>query len=247
MKEFFDKYKEVAIAFSGGCDSAYLCHEAQKYAQRMRAYYVKTQFQPQFEYEDASRFANEYGIDLKVIGFDILKDENVKSNTSQRCYFCKKNIMSLIVEKAKEDGFKYILDGTNASDDPSERQGMKALKEMNVLSPLKICGLTKEEVRKRSKEEGLFTWDKPAYACLATRIPTGKVIEERILDITQKGENFLFSKGFSDFRIRYRDGNALLQLPLSQMQKYRDMRDEIDNGLKKYYIDVLLDEEPRHV
>ena len=107
---------------------------------------------------------------------DVLSDPVVVSNPSDRCYYCKKVIFNMIMEAAAKDGYTVLLDGTNASDDAGDRPGMKALRELQVKSPLRECGLVKSEIRRLSKEAGLFTWDKPSYACLATRIPTGCTI-----------------------------------------------------------------------
>lgn len=179
LNNYFLLHPRVAIAFSGGVDSAYLLYAAVNYAEKVRAYYVKSAFQPQFEMDDAKRMAKQLRADLTVIEVDMLQCPQITANPADRCFFCKKLIFSKIAEQALKDGFNTLLDGTNASDDPSDRPGMKALNELSVLSPLRECGLTKEEIRRRSKEAGLFTWDKPAYACLATRIPTGEAIDRK--------------------------------------------------------------------
>ena len=144
IKEFFEKYPKVAIAFSGGVDSSYLLYAAKQYAKRFTAYYVKSVFQPEFEYRDAVRLAEELGADISVIEADVLSSEDVKRNPENRCYYCKQLIFSNIKKKALEDGYTVVLDGTNASDDVNDRPGMKALKELEVRSPLRECGLTKD-------------------------------------------------------------------------------------------------------
>ncbi len=245
LKEFFTEHPKVAIAFSGGCDSAFLSYAALKYGATVRAYYVKTCFQPEFEYRDALWFAKEYGLDLCVLNADVLASPEVASNPSNRCYHCKRKIFGLILETASADGFDTILDGSNASDDPGERPGMKALTEMQVLSLLRLCGLTKHDVRALSKEAGLFTWNKPAYACLATRVPTGTTITTGILSATERAEDFLFSLGFTDFRVRYKEGGALVQVVAGQRQLFEAHRSEIEKELLKYYGTVRLDEADR--
>lgn len=177
LKEFFEQNPEVAISFSGGVDSAYLLYEAIRYAKRVKAYYVKTAFQPGFELDDARKLEDELGFGLEIIEADILSDGEVTANDDQRCYYCKRKMFGMILEAASEDGFAVLLDGTNASDREERRPGMRALKELGVKSPLRMCGLTKEDIRERSREAGLFTWDKPSYSCLATRIPTGEKID----------------------------------------------------------------------
>ena len=245
LTEFFKDNPRAAIAFSGGVDSAYLLAAAIKSGAQVRAYYVKSAFQPQFELDDAITLAEQLGADMKIIELDVLADENVSANPANRCYYCKKAIFGAICDAAKSDGFDLILDGTNASDDEDDRPGMKALRELEVRSPLRECGLTKAEIRRLSKDAGLFTWDKPAYACLATRIPTGETITAEKLAKTEAAEDFLFSLGFSDFRVRMAGNSAKLQLPESQLEKLMAQRSEILQTLKQYYDSVTLDLEVR--
>ena len=244
--DFFIEHPKVAVAFSGGVDSAYLLYAAQKHASKVRAYYVKSAFQPQFELEDAQRLAKELSVEMSVLRVDALADENVKANPPNRCYYCKRRIFTAIREQALRDGFEVLLDGTNASDEVSDRPGMVALQELSVLSPLRLCGLTKQEIRRLSREAGLFTWDKPAYACLATRIPFGQPLEQRLLERTEKAEGFLFSLGFRDFRVRTLGESAKIQLPLTQLPLLMEHREEIVRELKKAYSSVLLDLETRN-
>ena len=245
LEEFFSKHPIVAVAFSGGVDSAYLLYMACKYAERVKAYYVKSAFQPQFELDDAERFAKELQAEMTIIRLDVLTDEQVRMNPPNRCYYCKKRIFTAIREHALNDGFQVLLDGTNASDDAGDRPGMVALRELAVLSPLRLCGLTKQEIRKLSKAAGLFTWDKPAYACLATRIPSGQAIDERLLQRTEKAESFLASFGFRDFRVRTLGEFAKLQVCSSQLPLLMEFREKIIGELKKDYKAVLLDLETR--
>ena len=245
LKEYFAAHPRAGIAFSGGVDSSYLLSQAVKYAEKTRAYYVKSAFQPQFELDDAKKLAEELGADMRIIELDVLADPVVASNPPDRCYYCKKVIFGAIAGAAAEDGFTVLIDGTNASDDAGDRPGMKALKEMSVLSPLRDCGLTKAEIRRLSKEEGLFTWDKPAYACLATRIPAGEEITAEKLAATEESEGFLFSLGFTDFRVRRRGGAAVLQMPEDQLGTLLKHRGEVLEKLGAYYKAVYLDLEVR--
>nr|WP_318686094.1 ATP-dependent sacrificial sulfur transferase LarE [uncultured Acetatifactor sp.] len=245
LQEFFVLHPRTAIAFSGGVDSSFLLYIAKKYAQEVRAYYVKSEFQPQFELNDAERLAKSLGADMKIISFSALSAPNVKENPFNRCYYCKRAIFGAISESAEADGFSVLLDGTNASDDAQDRPGMRALAEMSVLSPLRECGLTKSEIRRLSREAGLFTWDKPAYACLATRIPTDEVITPEKLTATEIAENYLFSLGFTDFRVRSQNRHAKLQLPEAQLGLLLTHRKAILAKLKELYKSVSLDLEVR--
>ena len=246
LKEFFRQHPKAAIAFSGGVDSSYLLYAALQCGADVRAYYVKGAFQPQFELDDAQRLARDIHAPMTVLRADVLRDETVTANPANRCYYCKKVIFNMIMKAAAEDGYTVLLDGTNASDDAGDRPGMKALQELQVKSPLRECGLVKSEIRRLSKEGGLFTWDKPSYACLATRIPTGCEITAEKLQKTEKAEDFLFSLGFSDFRVRMMpNGAARLQLPENQLPLLMEKREEILDELKKSYPAVLLDLEVR--
>ena len=214
LSDFFRENPRAALAFSGGTDSAYLLYEALQCGAEVRPYYVKTPFQPRFELDDALRLTKELGTELTVIEYDILNDGLVAANPADRCYHCKKKLFGLLLrERAANDGFSLIIDGTNASDDAGDRPGMRALGELCVRSPLRECGLTKAEIRARSKEAGLFTWNKPAYACLATRVPTGRPIERELLQRVEGAESELFALGFTDFRVRLFHEAARIQLP----------------------------------
>lgn len=249
LTDFFAKYHRVAIAFSGGVDSSYLLHAAKLYAAEAAAYYVRTEFQPEFEQEDAEKLAQKLGIPLTVIRASVLADPQIAANPPDRCYHCKRKIFSLLLERARADGFDVILDGTNASDDAGDRPGMKALAELSVMSPLKECGLTKSLIRERSKEAGLFTWDKPAYACLATRIPHGTRLSKERLERTERAEAFLSSLGFSGFRVRTvvigEKDCARLELKEEQMPRLLELRGEVISRLKSEYGKLMLDLEAR--
>ena len=242
---FFAQNPKAALAFSGGVDSAYLLYAAKQAGANVTAYYVRTPFQPQFEYDDAVKLAQELKMPMRTIGMDVLEDPNVAANPANRCYYCKRRIFTAILEAARADGYSLILDGTNASDDASDRPGMVALRELEVRSPLRECGLTKPEIRRLSREAGLFTHDKPAYACLATRIPTGVPITAEALQRTEAAEEYLKNLGFTDFRIRLMGSAARIQLPESQTSLLLQHRQEILTNLKQSYSAVLLDLEVR--
>ena len=245
LQEFFEQNPKVAIAFSGGVDSAYLLFAAKQYAKQVRAYYVSSEFQPAFELKDARRMAQDVGAEMRILRLSALAIPGVSENPADRCYHCKQGIFGAIIQAAREDGFEVLLDGTNASDDAGDRPGMRALQELSVRSPLRECGLTKDRIRALSKDAGLFTWNKPAYACLATRIPTGEPLTKEKLSATEAAEEFLFSLGFQDFRVRSREGRALIQLPEAQWELLFQHREEILIELRKYYLAVSLDLEVR--
>ncbi len=245
LQDFFTEHNKVALAFSGGVDSSFLLYAAMTYGCNVTAYYARAEFQPEFEYEDAIRLADELNARIKILQVSALSDEDVRRNDRKRCYYCKTQIFSQILQAAHEDGYTTIIDGTNASDDVNDRPGMKALEEMQVLSPLRICGLTKSEIRKLSEEAGLFTWNKPSYACLATRIPTGTPITLEALHITEEAEGLLMEMGFRNFRIRKIGSTAKIQVTKDQMQFAIDSREKICDRLKPFYDSITLDLEAR--
>ena len=242
---FFKENPKAALGFSGGVDSSYLLYAGVQAGADIHPYYIKTAFQPQFELDDAERLCAQLGIPLTVLELDVLKNEAVTANPPDRCYHCKTALFGALSTRALADGYTLLLDGTNASDDAGDRPGMRALKELHVCSQLRECGLTKAEIRRLSREAGLFTWDKPAYACLATRIPSGDAITAEKLLATERAEAFLFSLGLTDFRVRNYHGAARLQFPEAQLNAVLAHRAEILQELKKDYPAVLLDLEVR--
>lgn len=240
LRRFFKDHPRIALSFSGGCDSAYLLYAAHACGADVGVYHVHSCFQPAFELADARRLAEELGYELKCIAVDVLSDAQVRDNGSDRCYHCKRRIFGEILRAAQADGFDCLMDGTNASDDAQDRPGMRALMEMGVLSPLRLCGMEKAQVREQSKQAGLFTWDKPAYACLATRIPTGTPIRAELLERVERAEAALFRLGFQDFRVRIREGGARLEMPEAEFQHLMDCRKEVLAALEGDFEEITL-------
>ena len=207
IRDFFEENNRIAVAFSGGVDSSYLLYAAKQCGADVTAYYVKSQFQPDFEFEDAKKIAELTGAEMKVLRVDALSDPRVRANPADRCYWCKKNIMGAITRAAADDGFALVVDGTNASDPADDRPGMRALKE--------------------------------------TRIQTGEEITEEDLARTEKAEAEISGMGFRDFRVRLRDGNALLQVTSAQHDMALERKDEIDRLIGDMYGSVIIDEETR--
>ncbi len=241
LQNFFQQYPKIAIAFSGGTDSAYLLYMAKQYARETTAIYVSTAFQPAFEKADAKRFCKEYEIPLTMIEYDIFQDHKVIENPTDRCYYCKTALFTRIQQAAAKMGFEYLADGTNASDDANDRPGMRALAELHILSPLRLCGITKAMLRDDSAKLHLFTAGKPAYACLATRIPTGAKITPESLQKIEFAESALSALGFSDFRVRCLDDAAKLQVKEEQFALVLEKRNDILNILKPIFQNVYLD------
>lgn len=245
LQEFFTEHPKAALGFSGGVDSSYLLWAAVNAGADIAPYYIQTAFQPAFELEDAQRLCAQIGVKLNVIRLDALADPRVAANPANRCYYCKVGLFGALRARAKADGYDLLLDGTNASDDAGDRPGMKALREMEVRSPLRECGLTKAMIRQESRKAGLFTWNKPAYACLATRVPTGRTITSELLRRVEGAETALFALGFTDFRVRLYDEAARLQLPEGQLAKAVEQRQAIRQALAPWFDVVLLDTQTR--
>lgn len=242
LTDFFREEPKVALGFSGGVDSSYLLYAGLQAGADIKAYYIKTDFQPQFERDDAERMARELGANLTVISLDICTQPEVVRNPENRCYYCKQTLFKTLVERAQADGYPTVIDGTNASDAAEDRPGMRALAELSVRSPLRECGLTKAEIRRLSKEAGLFTWNKPAYACLATRVPSGQRIHPALLQKVERAEGALFTLGFRDFRVRViGEETAKIQLPEADLEEGVSRRAEIRKVLSNDFSSILLD------
>ena len=245
LEQFFQENPRCALGFSGGVDSAYLLYAGVKARADIKPYFIKTAFQPAFELADAQKLAEGLGVEVTVLELDALADPRVAANPADRCYYCKQNLFRTLKDRAIADGYPVLLDGTNASDEAGDRPGMRALAELSVRSPLRECGLTKAEIRARSREAGLFTWDKPAYACLATRVPAGEAITADLLARVEGAEDALFRLGYTDFRVRVFHSAARLQLPRGQMERAVREAEELRQALKPYFTPILLDLEGR--
>ena len=245
IPEFFKENPAVAVAFSGGVDSAWLLHEAVRWAERTAAYFVRTPFQPDFELDDAREAAARLGARLTVVELDVLTDPAVAANPVDRCYYCKRALFTRLLEAAGADGFPLVVDGSNASDDAGDRPGMRALRELGVRSPLRECGVAKDDIRRLAREADLPVWNKPSYACLATRIPAGTAITARDLGRVSRGEAALMREGLTDFRLRLRGEDALLQVRGEQMDLARRLLEKRHDQLKDDFREVRLDDTPR--
>ena len=242
LQQFLRNNPKIAIAFSGGVDSTYLLYAAKAAGCDVSAYFIKSQFQPRTEHNDAIRLAAHIGASLKVDALNILDYPEVTGNPADRCYFCKTRILQRLKELAYADGYTVICDGTNSDDDESDRPGMRAQRELGVISPLRQCGLTKADIRRLSEEAGLPTYDKPSYACLATRIPTGTVITESILEKIERSEEALMEMGFSDFRVRFvPPGDAKVQVQEKEWVAAAARRREILSALQPLFTGIVLD------
>ena len=194
----------AAIAFSGGADSALLlCLAAEALGtDRVLALTARAPVFPQSETQDAARFAQKLSINHLFCDVDVLAVEGFAQNPENRCYVCKKHLMSQLLQTAREHGYAVLFEGSNADDLQDYRPGHAAVKELQIQSPLQEAELTKAEIRQALEERGLAVARKPAMACLATRIPYGQTITESLLFQIEQAEDFLRSLGFSQVRAR---------------------------------------------
>lgn len=238
LREFFKERNKIAIAFSGGTDSALLLSVAKSAGADVKAYLVRSGFQPEFEIADARRLADELRVDFEIIDIPALSDNSIVINDEDRCYYCKLAMFSKLKDCAERDGYDTVIDGTNASDNVDDRPGYRAIKQLGVISPLRDCGLTKSDVRCLSKKSGLFTFDKPSYSCLATRVAEGERITQDILDKIESAETLLKEMGYADFRVRYLDRCAKIEINKNQNDKFQTEKDKIFAALSQYFDSV---------
>jgi len=223
-----------AVAFSGGVDSSYLLYRAHKVRKSgIVAITIRTPYIPSREINEAIAFTKKYGIKHKIL--DIAFPDMIRNNLVQRCYLCKKTLFTELLNFARENNYKYVVDGTNFDDIGDFRPGMKALKEMSIRSPLMESGLTKKDIRELSKKEGLTIWDKPAMACLLTRIPYDTEIEENTLRMIEKAETMLFERGYPGTRVRIHGEVARIECLPEYIEKIfqNPGREGIIIGMKK--------------
>ncbi|ADQ46353.1 PP-loop domain protein [Caldicellulosiruptor kronotskyensis 2002] len=235
LKNYIKSLGSLAIAYSGGVDSTFLVKVAYDVlGDRVIAVTATSSTYPKRELNDAITFIKQIGAKHIVIESEELEIEGFNKNPVDRCYYCKKELFEKIWKVAKAHGIEYVADGSNFDDLNDFRPGMKAACELNVVSPLKVAGLTKEDIRKLSKELGLPTWDKPAFACLSSRIPYGERITKEKLSMIEKAEEYLIGLGFKQVRVRYhQDKLARIEIGKDEMEKFLDIK-LIENVRNKF-------------
>ncbi len=226
----------VAVAFSGGVDSSFLLAVSKlALGDKAVGITIDSPALPRYELNDAISIAQMIGVRHIIVKSDNI-EEKVKRNPVDRCYFCKKTEFRSVKRVAGKLGIKYVLDGSNVDDLKDYRPGMKAVSELQVLSPLLDAQMTKSEIREFSKKLKLPTWDKPAYACLFSRIPYGQEIRIEDLDKVEKAEKFFVDRGFRTIRVRCHGDLARIEVIATDKEKLvmEPLASEITQTLKSY-------------
>ncbi len=218
LREILAEAKRVVVAFSGGVDSTFLLKMAVEVlgAEQVLAVTGQSPTYPAWELAEAKELASALGVRQLIIDTEELEQEDFAANPPERCYFCKQELFSRLRQIAQKEGALAVLDGTNRDDLGDYRPGRKAARELGVRSPLLEAGLTKDDIRFFSFALGLPTWNKPACACLSSRFPYGtRITPEKLLQV-ERGEDFLRSLGFVQFRLRHHGALARIEIDPEQ-------------------------------
>ena len=220
LKSLISNTGSVAVAYSGGVDSTLLLKVAHDVlGDSVIALTAISPSFPAHERERAKEIANQIGVRQVYIESRELEDERYAANSPQRCYFCKKAIIAKLIAFAREQGYDYVIEGTNADDIGNHRPGWQAIQECEIRSPLQEVGLTKSEIRSLAKQLDLPNWNSPAAACLASRISYGTTITPQILAQVEKGETILRQMGFKRLRVRHHGAIARIEIPPHEFSK----------------------------
>lgn len=215
----------VAVAFSGGVDSAFLLKAAgEVLGDNVIAVTVNTHSLPERELEEARAFCRENGIRHIVSDFDELSVKGFCENPTDRCYLCKKELLKQMIHIAKEQGVTYVAEGSNMDDEEDYRPGMAAVAELGIKSPLREAGIYKEEIRAMLKNMGLSIWKKPSFACLSSRFAYGERITKEKLMMVEQAEEFLFDRGFPQARVRIHGRMARIEVLPEYLEKLAEIK-----------------------
>jgi len=223
LKALLEEMSSTIVAYSGGTDSAFLSATANDVlGQKALVVTAESPSLAPSELRDAVSLAKRLGLNHRVIETAEVQRDDYKANDANRCYFCKDELYTKLGQLAKAEGFTWIANGANVDDQGDYRPGMSAATDYGVRSPLMEAELTKAEIRELSKAAGLPTWDKPAQACLSSRIPYGTPVSVEALTQVARAEEFLRSLGFNQLRVRHHDSVARIELEPEEFPKLID-------------------------
>jgi uncharacterized protein len=236
LKNAVRELKTVLVAYSGGMDSTLLLKTCVDVlgSKHVVAFTGNAPTFPAKEIQEAMSTAADIGAECVLSDTEILKNKFFVENTKERCYHCKKSLLCIAAEVAKEKNMVHIADGTNFDDTKDFRPGSAAVKEMGVVSPLLEAKLTKDDIKALSRTLSLPTYNKPPYACLATRIPYGTPIDAALLKKIELSEEFIKSIGISQVRVRYHGNVARIEVMESDVDTVLAEQEGIVEGLKRY-------------
>ncbi|QQE11714.1 ATP-dependent sacrificial sulfur transferase LarE [Planctomycetota bacterium] len=231
------QYPSLLTAFSAGIDSTLIAVLARQTLGRdlAPAAIADSPSLPRYELEQARLIAQDHDIKLIIVEPDEIQDEQYQANDSQRCYYCKSHLYNSLHVLADDLGITHIANGTNRDDFGDHRPGLTAASQANIVSPLAEAGLDKAQIRAVAKLMGIENWDKPAAACLSSRIAYGLQVTPERLSQVEKAENHLRNLGFNQFRVRHHDTIARIELPetdLINSIQDKDLRNSIITGIK---------------
>jgi pyridinium-3,5-biscarboxylic acid mononucleotide sulfurtransferase len=225
--------QNVAIAFSGGVDSSFLLKIAkEELNNKVVAFTIQSSCFPKKEFMESKQFSKNHGVTQIVIPVEIKDIKNFSKNPVDRCYHCKKALFEQMKKVAKKHNIPHLIEGSNQDDSFDYRPGAKAIDELKIRSPLKEMRLSKDEIRLLSKELGLVTWDKPAFACLASRFPYGIRITQSRLKLIEQSEAYLHDLGVKQVRVRYHENIARIEVEKKDFIKIIHHAEDITEQLK---------------
>ena len=237
LKDYLSSLGSVVIAFSSGVDSTFLLKTAHNVLKdKVIAVTASSCSFPKRELNEAIEFCRKENIKHIIFESEELDIEGFSHNPKNRCYLCKKELFSKISKIAEDNGINYVLEGSNTDDDGDYRPGMQAIKELGIISPLKIAGLSKSDIRILSKELKLQTWKKQSFACLSSRFVYGEEITKEKLNMVDKAEQLLLDFGFSQVRVRIHGTIARIEIMPDEFNKLiqNDVREVIVAKLKEF-------------